>query len=538
MSQISSYHNLAQYSPGSYIHALKNTVFPSLAQQAQCAKILSRLHRLNIKAKLGEAWFPIVRSVPPNPIVGTLICINVQKKGRPLDTEKQEHVRKWLSSLLNEIPVEIPQLYIDNMPPSWEIKGDSWGLAAIIACISSFLQQKPQQDVLCSGVLCLRTKRLNAVSAQSPKRILCSWEAPQTTPIIVKKNTDINSILKRFFCVDWKQKLLARLRITPRALAEEALNKYRQRNGTAALRMAENVLSFQNASTIPQILGHFVIGSVNKHVGKSLESEISLTKARQLILQCKEIDQLDFYLRFRLEANLGIAMLHNLNINKGIQVVEQGLRELTEIFSYHRDINWRSVTLRLAGTLRWLYIANGELNKAEHIQKEWPLYRAKVPQHLCRALYSLTDVYWRKKEPEKASIYYTKAKEAFSDVRPADRAVTQRYLWCVVLCGVHAWVRRKFAERCLQGLDLVHTNMHRVGEHLGEVEGSIVQIKVRYFKPCIARGCLAWYITNCSEAECCCCACGACWLLIRLICRRSRTTYSRPPRSSTIVSWK
>ena len=56
-------------------------------------------------------------------------------------------------------------------------------------------------------------------------------------------------------------------------------------------------------------------------------------------------------------------MLHNLNINKGIQVVEQGLRELTEIISYHRDINWRSVTLRLAGTLRWLYIAS-EVHKS------------------------------------------------------------------------------------------------------------------------------------------------------------------------------
>ena len=37
---------------------------------------------------------------------------------------------------------------------------------------------------------------------------------------------------------------------------------------------------------------------------KALKSEISLTKARELILQCTEIDQLDFYLRFRLEANL------------------------------------------------------------------------------------------------------------------------------------------------------------------------------------------------------------------------------------------
>ena len=36
------------------------------------------------------------------------------------------------------------------------------------------------------------------------------------------------------------------------------------------------------------------------------------------------MDQLlDFYLRFRLEANLGIAMMHNLQITEGISIVEQ-----------------------------------------------------------------------------------------------------------------------------------------------------------------------------------------------------------------------
>ena len=200
MSSIKSYHNLAAYSPGSYINALQNSSFDSLAQQAQCSRIISQLQRLNTKASLGEAWCPILRSSPPNPIIGTLICINIHRKGKALHADQQEHVRKWISAILNDIPIEIPQLYIDNMPPSWELRGDSWGLAAVITCISSFLQQKPVQNVLCSGVLCLDTQKLIAVSAQNPKRILCSWEAPQTTPLIVKRPTDIDRILKRFLC--------------------------------------------------------------------------------------------------------------------------------------------------------------------------------------------------------------------------------------------------------------------------------------------------------------------------------------------------
>ena len=73
-------------------------------------------------------------------------------------------------------------------------------------------------------------------------------------------------------------------------------------------------------------------------------------------------------------------------------------------------------------------LANGDLEKAEDIQKEWPLNRAMVPQHLCRALYSLTDVYWRTRKQQEAKQSYAQAKEAFSDVRPADRVITQRYL--------------------------------------------------------------------------------------------------------------
>jgi tetratricopeptide (TPR) repeat protein len=386
------------------------------------------MERLNFSAAIGEAWFPIIRSLQEQHIFGLLLSINTHRRGVLLSEVDQESIRSWLSLLLDNTPVEIPQLYLSNLPPDWEIRGSSWGLAAIIAIISSLLQMKPNQHVLCSGVLSSERGYLEPVSAQKEKRILCSWEAPDLIPFIITHRRDIAPLLTKIFVHDWKKKLLQRLKVTPRSLAEEALNQYRQRNSNTAYRMARNVLKMDTTSLIPQILAYFVLGSVDKHTGQSLASVENLTKSRALILQCSEVDQLDFYLRFRLEANLGIAMLHNLQITPAIHIVEQGLRELSTIQSYHRDLNWRSVSLRLAGTLRWLYIANGELQKAVEIQLAWPLSQSRVPQHLCRSLYSLVDVYWRTGELEKAKKTYREAKEAFAEVRPVERPLTQRYL--------------------------------------------------------------------------------------------------------------
>lgn len=435
------------------MHALETHAYVSLAEKEQSKKIITQIPKLDLSPKIGEAWCPTIRSTNTQEPFGVLVCINTQKKGIPFPTKDQDHIRNWLSALLDDIPVEIPDLYIDNLPPNWNIRGRSWGLAAIVAMISALLQTKPSESVVCSGILSKDRGIVNSVCGLKAKHSICEWEAPETEPVIVQRASPIVLYIKALFGTHWKSKIFSLLRLTPRALAEEALNQYRQQNKDSAHRMAHNVLNMKASSDISDILAHFVLGSVEKHKGQSSASIKNLIIARQKILLCEEIDQLDFYLRFRLEANLGIAMMHNLQISKGISIVEQGLRDLSSIQAYHRDVRWRSVSLRMAGTLRWLYITNGELSKAEEILLAWPLSKSKVPQHLCRALYSLSDVYWRLGEIQEAKYQYREAKKHFADVRPVERPLTQRYL---TLCGVRL------------GEETIHKPQQRWSKHLIE----------------------------------------------------------------------
>ena len=463
MSNLESYHSIAKNAPGSYIHALSMHAHSSLAEREQAKKIIAQLSRLDLSPKIGEAWCPTIRSTNTQEPFGVLVRVNTQQKGIPLPTKEQNHIRNWLSRLLDDIPVEIPQLYIDNLPPNWNIRGLSWGLAGIIAIISALLQTKPSEPVICSGILSKDRGIVRSVRGPKAKRSICLWEAPDIEPVIVQRASPIVLYIKALFGTHWKPKIFSLLRLTPRALAEEALNQYEQHNKDCAQRMANNVLNMKESSDISDILAHFVLGSVEKHKGQSNASIKNLTIARQKILICEEMDQLDFYLRFRLEANLGIAMMHNLQITKGISIVEQGLRDLSSIQAYHRDVRWRSVSLRMAGTLRWLYISNGELSKAEDISFAWPLSKAKVPEHLCRALYSLADIYWRRGEFQKAKSQYREAKKYFADVRPVERSITQRYL---TLCGTRLGEepikkhQQRWSEHLIEQLEILESALH------------------------------------------------------------------------------
>ena len=463
MPSLESYHSIAQYAPGSYIHALKTHAYTSLAEKEQSQKIISQIPRLDLSPQIGEAWCPTIRSTNTQEPFGVLVCVNTRKKGTPLPAKEQNHIRSWLSALLDDIPVEIPELYIDNLPPNWNIRGRSWGLAGIVAILSALLQKKPSESVICSGILSKDRGIVNSVRGLKAKRSICLWEAPAIDPVIVQRASPVVLYIKALFGTHWKPKIFSLLRLTPRALAEEALNQYRQQNKDSAQRMANNVLSMKESSSISDILAHFVLGSVEKHKGQSNASIKNLTIARKKILMCEEIDQLDFYLRFRLEANLGIAMMHNLQITEGISIVEQGLRDLSSMQAYHRDVRWRSVSLRMAGTLRWLYICNGELSKAEEILLAWPLSKSRVPQHLCRTLYSLADVYWRLGEIQKAKYQYREAKKYFADVRPVERSLTQRYL---TLCGIRVGEEKiqkqqlRWSKQLIEQLEILESALY------------------------------------------------------------------------------
>ena len=47
---------------------------------------------------------------------------------------------------------------------------------------------------------------------------------------------------------------------------------------------------------------------------------------------------------------------------------------------------------------------------------------------------------------------------------------------------VHVWVRREFAQRCLQGLQATYDDMKLYGRNLREVEAVVSKIEVRAWK--------------------------------------------------------
>ena len=91
-------------------------------------------------------------------------------------------------------------------------------------------------------------------------------------------------------------------------------------------------------------------------------------------------------------ANSGMSHLLNFQL-EGILLLEKIFQQLKEFPISFRDRQWKESTLRVCGSLRWLYIVSGDLDKAEESMYKWNLSRVYVSSAMCRAYYELSDLY-------------------------------------------------------------------------------------------------------------------------------------------------
>ena len=261
------------------MHALSTHSHSSLAEREQSKRIIAQLSRLDLSLEVEKRGVQQLINQHTRTFWSSRSRQHTKER-RPPSYKRTRLHRNWLSRLLDDIPVEIPQIYIDNLPTDWNIRGLSWGLAGIIAIISALLQTKPSEEVICSGILSKDRGIVEPVCGQKAKRAICLWEAPNIDPVIAQRPSPIVLYIEALFGTHWKPKIFSLLRLTPRALAEEALNQYEQHNKDSA-QNGQQRARHERIIEISDILAHFVLGSAEKHKGQSSASIKNLTIARQ-----------------------------------------------------------------------------------------------------------------------------------------------------------------------------------------------------------------------------------------------------------------
>jgi tetratricopeptide (TPR) repeat protein len=404
--------------------------YPSKAAWLQASAAAEKVKRLDMAPSTAQAWFPLLRSMDPDMPIGVLVLAEAGNPSNPIPREEMEPVRLWLTALLGDLPVALPPVSLFNLPPQWEIEGRSWQLAALAACISWLLQRPPTTALICSARLSSREGSAGflPIMHEKAKRTLVQWELPGSEPMLHAGEEDPFPWLEAQFGVDWIRRLRNAVQLSLRAVAESSYRKYLLGERAAAWSLAAPVLKTRGEDPVADIYSGYVIGSLCKHKGRSEDSVAHLRDALSLFREKDRLRDFDLYFPYELAANLGIALLQTLRTEEGIALLEHHLDELDSFACQYRDLRWRDVALRIGGSLRWLYVAAGELGKAEKVQLEWPLSQAAIPRQLCRGWYELADVYWRDGQKEKALKALEQAKTHYPEVLPQARELTLRFM--------------------------------------------------------------------------------------------------------------
>ena len=421
---------LRRYAPGAYRRALMAEPYTTKAAWLQASAAAEKVERLGVVPCTGQAWFPLLQAADPDMPVGVLVLAEAGNASDPIPSVDMEPVRAWLSALLGALPAALPPVSFFNLPPQWEIRGRSWQLAALAACISWLLQSAPRKALVCSARLDTvgGTAGFLPIEHGEAKRKLVSWEAPGAGPMILDGEEDPFAWLSEQFGGDWVERLRQAVKLSLRAVAESSYRQYLLGEREAAWNLAAPVLKSRGKDPVADIYSLYVTGSLCKHKGRSEDSALHLGQALELFHEQGRREDFGLYFPYELAANLGIALLQTLRTHEGVTLLERCIEELETISGEYRDLRWRDVALRIGGSLRWLYVAEGKLEKAEEIQLAWPLSRAAVPRQLCRGWYELADVYWRMEDPGRAREALAKAESHYPEVLPAAREQTLRYL--------------------------------------------------------------------------------------------------------------
>ena len=450
---------LQQFAPGAYKNSLLTAVFRSRSEKIQAQNIIKRLKSLPTQPQVGVAWFPVVNDkIVPIGVLGQIHA----KFDSPIGmlpaqymNEKRQALRsipileEWFFCEFGYVPHTFPTFTQTHIPRNWMIQGDSWQFSALVAMISCFLQRPPRSIPICSGTIAYHLPQQITATQVDPifkgvsdiviKKQLIEWEFPDLAiqPCLLDQKNNLEYIqiqarnyLDVLFGRTWKEEVYLALSIAPRTLAEQGYEFYKTGKKTLAKRIGISVLKGEENDLVAQSYANYIIGASTKHfrLDGKLDPHVLLQTALEAYQNHHDKSDFDLHYVYHMVANLGMSHLLNFQFQEGILLLEDIFRQLKEFPISFRDRQWKESTLRVCGSLRWLYIVSGDLDKAEELMYKWNLSRVYVSSAMCRAYYELSDLYRRMEKIPEANDALNRAKGEFANVLPNQRPVTYRFL--------------------------------------------------------------------------------------------------------------
>jgi hypothetical protein len=450
---------IQQFAPGAYKNSLQTAVFRSRAEKIQVQNILKNVKSLPSNPEVGLAWFPVVNDKTiPIGVLGQIRAIldpqhifSSSKYGSDVRRKLQRIpiLEDWFFCEFGYIPHTFPTFVQDHIPRNWTVQGQSWYFSALVAMISCFLQRAPRYTPICSGTLTFHPLQQITALQDGPifqgvsdiiiKSQLIEWEFPNSEipPCLLDSMNNLEHIqfqarnyLDLLFGKTWKEDIYLALRITPRTLAEQGYEFYKTGKKSWAKRIGISVLKGEQDDLVAWSYANYIIGASTKHfyLDEKLDSHHLLLESLEAYRNHPEKSDFDLHYLYQIAANLGISYLLNFQFYKGIDVLEDVFQQLKNFPEAFRDRQWKESTLRVCGSLRWLYIVSGDLDKAEELIHNWNLSRVYVSSAMCRAYYELSDLYRRKSKIDEAKQALSRSRIDFRKVLPNQRPVTYRFL--------------------------------------------------------------------------------------------------------------
>ena len=447
---------LQKFAPGSYKNALQTTIFNSRAETLQVQSILKNIIPLPIEPEVGVVWFPIVHDKTiPIGVLGQVRAIldihnifpsaQYSQDGKKL--KKIPILEQWFFYEFGYMPQYVLHFVQEHIPSHWEVEGDSWFFAALVAMISRFLERPPRFTPICSGTLGFNSSSQIKAYYQSPifqgicdidvKNQLIEWEFPNIDPCLLDKDSNIDQIqikaqnyLNLLFGVSWKEEMYLTLKMEPRTLAEQGYEFYKIGKKSLAKRIGLSLQKQNSGDLVAKSYANFIIGASTKHfrMDEELDPHELLLTSLDAYQNHQESSDFDIHYVYQIVANLGMSYLLNFQFTSGIVLLETFFQQLQEFPKTFQDRQWKESTLRVCGSLRWLYIVSGDLDKAEKVMNNWNLGRVYVQSAMCRAYYELSDLYRRKNQLSQAKEALQISRANFTKILPNQRPVTARFL--------------------------------------------------------------------------------------------------------------
>ena len=138
---------------------------------------------------------------------------------------------------------------------------------------------------------------------------------------------------------------------------------------------------------------NFIIGASTKHfrLDEELDPHELLLESLHAYQNHQEQSDFDVHYVYQIVANLGMSYLLNFQFQSGIALLEEFFQRLQKFPKAFQDRQWKESTLRVCGSLRWLYI-EAVIWTRQKPMNNWNLGRVYVQTYVSSIL-QLSDLY-------------------------------------------------------------------------------------------------------------------------------------------------